>query len=419
MAHPRVVVLGAGFGGLNVVKGLSRVPVSITVIDRDNYHLFQPLLYQVATAALSPADIAVPIRVIFRRQRNVTVLMGEVEGIDTTAREVSVAGAHNVPYDILVIATGSVYTWFGHDEWAKHSYALKTLHDADKIRDRLLRAFERAESCPDPEQIRRLLTFVVVGGGPTGVELAGATSELARYTLARDFRHIDPAAARVVLCEAGPEILAGFSQRLSRYARNKLGQLGVEVHTNTPADAVDADGIDVAGHRIQAANVLWAAGTEATQAARWLGVPPARRGLLPIGADCAVAGHQEIFAIGDVALQEQDGRPLPALAPVAKQQGRYVARVIGARVMSRRLPSPFVYHDAGMLAILGRSAAVAQLPGLTLTGFIAWILWSAVHLLLLVGFRNRIIVYVEWAWAWLTYGRGARLIADPAGRPDQ
>jgi NADH dehydrogenase len=318
-----------------------------------------------------------------------------------------------VPYDILVIATGSVYTWFGHDEWAKHSYALKTLRDADEMRDRLLRAFERAESCGDPDEIRRLLTFVVVGGGPTGVELAGAISELARYTLARDFRHIDPAAARVVLCEAGPVILAGFSQRLSRYARNKLGRLGVEVHTNTPADAVDADGIDVAGHRIQAANVLWAAGTEATPAAWWLGVPPAGRGLLPVGPDCIVSGHPGIFAIGDVALQEQDGRSLPALAPVAKQQGRYVARVVRARVLKRAVPGPFVYHDAGMLAILGRSAAVAQLPGLTLTGFVAWLLWSAVHLLLLVGFRNRIVVYVEWAWAWLTYGRGARLITDP------
>ncbi len=316
-----------------------------------------------------------------------------------------------------MIATGSVYSWFGHDEWARHSCALKTLQDADEIRDRLLRAFERAESCTDPEQIRRLLTFVIVGGGPTGVELAGAISELAHYTLARDFRHIDPTAARVVLCEAGPEILAGFSQWLSRYARNKLGRLGVEVRTNTSADELDADGIDVAGHRIQAANVLWAAGTEATQAARWLGVSPARRGLLPVGTDCTLEGHQEIFAIGDVALQEQHGRPLPALAPVAKQQGRYVARVIRARVMRRPVPRPFVYHDAGMLAILGRSAAVAQLPGLTLTGFIAWILWSAVHLLLLVGFRNRIIVYVEWAWAWLTYGRGARLIADPDWLP--
>lgn len=417
MARPRVVVIGSGFGGLNTVKGLRGAPVDITLIDRTNHHLFQPLLYQVATAALSGAEIAVPIRSIFRRQENVTVLMGEVDGIDVAGRRVSVRQTAMVPYDVLVLATGSVYSWFGHDDWATHSYALKTLDDAEELRLRLLGAFERAESRDDPAENQRLLTFVVVGGGPTGVELAGAISELARYTLARDFRRINPTAARVILCEAGPEVLPGFPLPLSRYARAKLGRLGVEVRTSTPVDAVDAHGIDAAGQRIEAANVLWAAGTEATPAAHWLGIEAARNGLLPIEPDCTVTGHPEIFAIGDVTLLKHRGKPLPALAPVAKQQGRYVARVIRARVTRHRAPGPFAYKDAGMLAILGRSAAVARLPGVSVTGFLAWFLWSAVHLLLLVGARNRVIVYVNWAWAWMTYSRGARLITGLDRRP--
>ncbi len=411
-AHrPRVVVVGAGFGGLAVTKGLRGVPVDIVLIDRTNHNLFQPLLYQVGTAALAPSDIAVPVRSIFSDRPEVTVLMGEVTGVDPVGKTVAVATIGDVDFDMLVLASGSVYSWFGHDEWATHAFVLKTLDDALVLRGSLLAAFELAESRSDPDEIARLLTFVIVGGGPTGVELAGAIAELAHSTLSRDFRHIRSAAARIVLCEGGPTLLAGFPPQLADYTRRKLGELHVEVLTDTPVEIVDRDGVVAGGARIRAANVLWCAGTSATPAADWVGAPKSRNGGVLIAADCSVPGHPDIFAIGDVAtMMGSNGRPLPGVGPVAKQQGAYVARVIAARIARSPAPKPFVYKDDGQLAMVGRSAAVAELGPLKLTGFPAWILWSAVHLFFLIGTRNRLAVYLNWAWAWITYGRGARLI---------
>ena len=409
--RPRVVVAGAGFGGLNLVKALASAAVDIVLIDRTNHNLFQPLLYQVATAALAPSDIAVPIRAIFSRRRNVGVLMGEVEGVDTVKRTVRIKETGDIPYDILVLATGSVYSWFGHDAWKTHSISLKTLDDAETVRLRVLGAFERAESRTDPDEIRALLTFVVVGGGPTGVELAGAIAELARSTLARDYRRIDPTTARVVVCEAGPHLLASFPEKLSAYSKHKLASLGVEVRLGETVDEVRDDGITAAGASIRAANVFWCAGTEATPAAQWINAESARHGLVKVNAHCSVLGHDDVFAIGDVAdMKGSDGKPLPGLAPVAKQQGRYVASVIRARIRGRPAPAPFHYRDYGQLAVLGRSSAVAEFGWLRLRGIVAWFLWSAVHLFLLLGARNRVLVYFNWVWAWLTYGRGARLM---------
>ena len=408
---PRVVVVGAGFGGLNVVQALAPAAVEITLLDRTNHNLFQPLLYQVATAALAPSDIAVPIRSIFSRRPNVRVLMGEVDGVDTVGRRVRVSETGEIPYDFLILATGSVYSWFGHADWASRSISLKTLDDAERVRLHVLGAFERAESRTDPGEIRALLTFIVVGGGPTGVELAGAIAELARSTLARDYRHIDPKSTRVVVCEAGPRLLASFPERLSAYAESKLKALGVEVRTGETVEDVRDDGITAAGQRIAAANVFWCAGTEATPAARWIKSQTGRHGLIKVNADCSVVGHDDIFAIGDVAeMAGPDGKPLPALAPVAKQQGHYLGRMIRARIEERSAPKPFHYRDYGQLAVLGRSAAVADFGWLRMTGVLAWMLWGAVHLFLLLGARNKMVVYLNWVWAWITYGSGARLM---------
>nr|WP_294509309.1 NAD(P)/FAD-dependent oxidoreductase [uncultured Rhodopila sp.] len=409
--RPRVVVVGGGFGGINVVKALAPAAADITLIDRTNHNLFQPLLYQVATAALAPSDIAVPIRAIFSRKRNVTVLMGEVEAVDAANRLVRVRDTGDVPYDFLILATGSVYSWFGHDAWQAHSIALKTLDDADALRLRILGAFERAESRTDPDEIRALLTFIIVGGGPTGVELAGAIAELARSTLARDYRHIDPTSARVVICEAAPRLLATFPDSLSAYTARKLRALGVEVRLGEAVEDVRSDGITASGHTIRAANVFWCAGTEATPAAGWFGARTGRHGLIEVNPDCSVPGQDGIFAIGDVTtMQGPGGRPYPALAAVAKQQGRYLGRALRMRIEGRGDPGPFRYRDYGALAVLGRSAAVADLGWLRLKGIPAWMLWSAVHLVLLMGARNKVLVYVNWVWAWLTYGSGARLM---------
>lgn len=409
--RPRVVVIGAGFGGLNAVHALADVPVDLVLIDRNNHHLFQPLLYQVATAALAPSDIASPIRAIFARQRNVEVLLGEVDGIDIAARRVSVRELGAIPYNYLVLATGATSSWFGHADWAEHSVGLKSLEDAEALKSRLLGAFEWAESRTDPDEIRRLLTFVVVGGGATGVELAGSIRELASATLARDFRRIRPDQARVLLFEGGPDVLAGFPDRLIRYARARLERLGVEVHTGSQVEQVDEGGVVAGGQRIGSANVFWCAGVAATPAAQWIGAATGKHGTVRVGADCTVPGHPEIFAIGDVSsLDGADHRPLPGVAPVAKQQGRYVAGAIAARTAGGTAPGPFRYKDRGRLAIIGRSAAVANLPRVRLTGFPAWLLWSCVHLVLLNGLRNRVLVYVQWLWAWLFYARGARVM---------
>ena len=412
-ARQKVVVVGAGFGGLNAVHALAGSPVDIVLIDRNNHHLFQPLLYQVATAALASSDIAAPIRAIFARQQNVEVLLGEVDGVDVAARTVSVRDVGAIPYDQLVLATGSTSTWFGHDDWAKHSTGLKSLQDAEALRFRLLDAFEQAETRSDPAEIQRLLTFVVVGGGSSGVELAGSIRTLARDTLVRDFRHIHPEQARVVLFEAGPTVLAGFPDPLIRYARAGLERLGVEVRTGVQVERVDADGVVAGGERVASSNVFWCAGVAATPAARWIGAAPGKHGALQVLGDCSVPGHPDIFAIGDVAgFKGADGRPLPGVAPVAKQQGRYVASVIAARAGGTAAPPPFRYRDQGSLAIIGRSSAVASLPHLKLTGFPAWLLWSSVHLFLLVGLKNRIVVYIQWVAAWLFYTRGARLMVS-------
>lgn len=410
-SRQKVVVVGAGFGGLNAVHALARAPVDVVLIDRNNHHLFQPLLYQVATAALAASDIAAPIRAIFARQQNVEVLLGEVDGVDVAARTVSVRDVGAIPYDQLVLATGSASTWFGHDDWAEHSTGLKSLEDAEALRFRLLDAFEQAETRSDPAEIQRLLTFIVVGGGSSGVELAGSIRTLAQDTLVRDFRRIHPEQARVVLFEAGPTVLAGFPDPLIRYARAGLERLGVQVRTGMQVEKVDADGVVTGGERIASANVFWCAGVAATPAAKWIGAAPGKHGALQVLGDCSVPGHPDIFAIGDVAgFKGADGRPLPGVAPVAKQQGRYVAGVIAARAGGAAAPPPFHYRDQGSLAIIGRSSAVASLPHFRLTGFPAWLLWSSVHLFLLVGLKNRIVVYVQWVAAWLFYTRGARLM---------
>ena len=407
----KVVVIGGGFGGLNAASSLAHAPVDVVLIDRNNHHLFQPLLYQVATAALASTDIASPIRSILARKRNVEVLLGEVVAVDVASRTVSVRDAGAVSYDQLVLASGATSSWFGHSDWARHSTALKTVMDAERVRFRLLNAFERAETLRDAEEVRRLLTFVIVGGGASGVELAASICTLARDTLLNDFRRIRPEQARVVLFESGPVLLAGFPERLAAYARTQLERLGAEVHTGVKVETIDAAGVVAAGERTFSNNVFWCAGVAATPAADWIGAVSGKHGTVQVGADCSVPGHPDIFAIGDVAsFKGPDGRPLPGVAPVAKQQGRYVAGVIAARARGAAAPKPFRYRNQGSLAIIGRSTAVASLPHLEMTGRPAWLLWAGVHLVTLVGLRNRVLVYVQWVSAWLFNMRGARVM---------
>jgi NADH dehydrogenase len=413
MTRPRIVIIGAGFGGFAVVRALRRADADLVLVDRTNHHLFQPLLYQVATAALSPADIATATRALLHRQANVRVVMGEVTGIDSRGKRVKIRATEDLPYDYLIIATGAAYSFFGHDEWECHSWVIKTLEDATAIRGRLLGAFEWAESRTDPKEISRLLTFIVVGGGPTGVELAGNIAELSRATLARDFRRIDPASARVIVFEAGPTLLSSFPKHLAQYADAALRSLGVEVRLGTAVTAIDARGLTAGDERIEAANIFWAAGTAARPAAQWLGAAAARNGAVKIAADCTVPGYDNIFAIGDVASQpDATGQPLPGLAAVAKQQGAYVGKLVAARLKGKPPPPPFRYRDLGTMAVIGRSRAVARFPRMSFTGTAAWLLWSLVHLLLLTDFRSRLAVYFNWTWSWFTYGRGARLITD-------
>jgi NADH:ubiquinone reductase (H+-translocating) len=410
----RAVIVGAGFGGLAAARGLARAPIDVMVIDRHNYHLFQPLLYQVATAALSEADIAMPIRAILRDQDNARVLLDDVTGIDLVGRRVDtrLGGAHR--YDYLVLATGARYNYFGHLDWPQLAPALKSLDDATLMRRRILLAFEEAETTTDEAMRRRLLTFVLVGAGPTGVELAGALAELARATLSRDFRHIDPGTARIVLVEAGPRILSEFPDKLADFAQRSLERMGVEIIAGTPIEAIDAHGVTAKGRHIEAANVLWCAGVAATPVAQWLTLPAVAGGRVAVEADLSAPGHPEIFVIGDAALATgPEGRPLPGLAAVAEQQGRYAARAIAGRIAGIRAP-PFRYRDKGALATIGRSSAIADFGRVRLTGWVAWVLWSIVHIFFLIGFRNRVSVFLNWVWAWLTYGRGARLITGDA-----
>jgi NADH:ubiquinone reductase (H+-translocating) len=405
----RIVILGAGFGGLNAAKQLTRLDVDVTVIDQYNYHLFQPLLYQVATAALSPADIAAPIRGILRGQANATVLLGTVTAMDIQARTVR-AGAAAVPYDFLIVATGARHSYFGHDEWEAVAPGLKTIDDATAMRRRILLAFEQAEDSDDEAERRRLLTFLIIGGGPTGVEMAGAIAELARAALARGFRRIDPTTARIVLVEAGPRILAAFPPKLSASAEQALRTLGVELCIGRAVTQCDADGAMVGNERIESRTLIWAAGVAASPAAEWLRAQSDRSGRVMVGPDLSLPGHPEIFVLGDTAHVEGPRGVLPGVAPVAKQQGRYVARVIAAKIAGTPSPGPFRYRDYGNLATIGRRAAIADLGWVRVSGRVGWLLWSAAHIYFLIGFRRRVLVALEWFWSYLTYQRGARLI---------
>ncbi len=415
-----VVIVGAGFGGLEAARALARAgpprgTVEVTLVDRQNHHLFQPLLYQVATAALSPGDIAWPARSIFRRQRNLAVIMAEVAGVDTEARLVHTREGLALPYDALMLATGTTHSYFGRDEWAAVAPGLKTIADATEIRGRLLLAFERAEIAADADEQRRLLTFAVVGGGPTGVEMAGAMVELARHTLRGEFRRIDPAAmTRVVLIEAGPRLLPSFPEDLSRYAHRSLERMGVQVLTETLVTGCDGEGVQCGdGRRIPASTIVWAAGVTATPAGTWIEAPRDRAGRITVMPDLSVPGHPEIFAIGDLAAAtDAEGRPVPGIAPAAKQMGRYVGRLLAARAAGgQRSPAPpFVYRHYGDLATIGRRSAVVALGRIRLTGLIGWWFWGIAHIWFLIGFRSRVVVSFEWLWSYLTFQRGARLI---------
>jgi NADH dehydrogenase len=410
---PRVVIVGAGFGGLAAATALKDAAAQVVIIDRRNYHLFQPLLYQVATAALSPADIAQPIRSILRRQRNATVLLGRVTDIDTAAHEVLLS-ERRIAYDYLIVATGARHAYFGHDDWEPVAPGLKKIEDATDIRKRILVAFEKAESSNDPDERTALLAFVVVGGGPTGVEIAGAIAELAKQALAADFRNVDSLDARVTLIEAGPRILPAFPESLSNVAHRALERLGVEVRLGAPVTACDADGVVVMGERIGARTILWAAGVAASPAARWLGAEKDHAGRVKVQADLSLPGHPEVFVIGDTALAtDAAGNPLPGIAPAAKQAGQYVAQVIRARIAGRKAPPPFRYRHLGNLATIGRKAAIADFGRIRLSGRVAWLLWGLVHIYFLIGFRNRLVVSLNWLWAYLTFERGSRLITGP------
>jgi NADH dehydrogenase len=412
---PHVVIVGGGFGGMAAARALRRAPVRITIIDRSNHHLFQPLLYQVATAALSPADIAAPIRRIFRRQANVAVMLAEATAVDVAARRVVLADGC-VDYDILIIATGATHAYFGHDEWAQYATGLKSLRDALHIRQRMLMAFEIAEREPAEARRRAWMTFVIVGGGPTGVELAGTLAEVSRQTLARDFRRINTASARVILVEAGPRVLSAYPDDLSEDARKQLEKLGVSVWTGVSVTGVDPDGVCIGAERVHARTVLWAAGVAGSPLARTLGVPLDRAGRVLVTPELTIAGSDEVYVIGDLAHIEEDGALVPGVAPAAIQQGERAARNILA-TLEGRPRQPFHYVDKGMLATIGRGAAVGKIGRFKFTGFLAWLLWLFVHILFLIGFRNRLIVMIQWAWSYITFDRGARLITSPLKEP--
>lgn len=406
---PQVVVIGGGFGGLAAVRALRRAPVAITLIDRTNHHVFQPLLYQVATAGLSPADIAAPIRNIVSQQKNVQVRMGEVIGIDVAARRVLMINRVET-YDMLVLAPGASHSYFGKPEWERFAPGLKTITDATRLRRDILLAFEAAENESDPSVRQALLTFVLVGAGPTGVEMAGAIAELAHRALAADFRAINPHQTRIVLLEAAPRILNSFDERLAARAHNALTRMGVDVRCGFPVEAIDEAGVMVDGQRIASRTVIWTAGVKASSLTHSLGVSLDRAGRVLVQPDLSIDGHPEVFVIGDASAVVQAGKPLPGVAPVAMQQGCYVGTVIARRVAGRVAPPPFHYVDKGNMATVGRSFAIMDLRGLRLSGFIAWSLWLWIHIFFLIGFRNRLLVMLQWAWAYITFDRGARLI---------
>jgi len=413
---PHVVIVGGGFGGLNAARELSRRPLRVTLVDRRNHHLFQPLLYQVATAALSPADIATPLRHILSARRNVTVFLAEVERVDLAAHKVILTDGE-LAYDAVIVAAGASHSYFGHDEWEFAAPGLKSLEDALEIRRRVLLAYEAAERCEDATERQALLRFVVVGGGPTGVELAGALAEISRKTVAADFRMIDPTQAQILLLEAGPRVLPSFPEALSRKAEAQLRRLGVEVRTGAPVTNVSPDAVWVGGEQIRSRAIVWAAGVAASPLGRSLGVKLDRAGRVMVEADLSLPGYPEAFVIGDLAaFVHQGGQPLPGLAPVAIQQGRAAAQNVWRRLTGRPTER-FSYRDKGSIATIGRASAVAVIRGLHLSGFVAWLAWLLVHIFFLIGFRNRFVVLFEWAWAYATYQRGARLITGRPGFP--
>ena len=412
----RVVIVGAGFGGLETTHRLNGAPVTITLIDRRNHHLFQPLLYQVATASLATSEIAWPIRYLLRDRPEVTTLFATVTGVDATTRRVLLEGGDAVPYDTLVLATGVRHTYFGHDEWEKFAPGLKTLEDATTLRRHILVAFERAEREGDPVRRDALLTFAIIGAGPTGVELAGTIAELAHHTLVGDFRNIDTRKARVVLIEAGPRVLAGFADDLAAFAQTSLEKIGVEVVLGQAVTECSADGVVYGDKKLEARTIIWAAGVRASPAAEWLAVPADRAGRVQVQPDLTVPGHPEIFAIGDtVTLAAWDGRPVPGIAPAAKQEGRYVAALIRARLEGRPLP-PFTYKHAGSLAQIGKRLAVIDFGRIKLRGATAWWIWGIAHIYFLIGLRHRLSVALSWLWIYVRDQRAARLITQGSSK---
>lgn len=411
-SRPKVVIVGGGFAGLTAATKLAKANVEVTVLDRHNYHCFQPLLYQVATAELSPADIAWPIRHVLRKQKNARVVLGDVSSIDLEGKKV-VADTGTFAFDELILATGARHSYFGNDDWEKSAPGLKRIEDATIIRRRLLMAFERAELSEDPAERERLLTFAIVGAGPTGVELAGAIIEVARQVMPTEFRRIDPRTARVILIEAGPRVLPAFPEKLTDYTRRSLEKMGVEVMTDTRVTHVNDAGVDLANGRLDAATVIWAAGVVASPAGRWLGAATDRAGRVIVEPNLSVPGHPNVFVVGDTAtVKRPDGQEVPGVAPAAKQMGAFVADVIASRARGAVPPAEFKYRHQGDVATIGRRSAVIVMPYMNLTGFTAWLVWCVAHIYFLIGARNRIAVAFKWVWDFMTFQRGARLITD-------
>ncbi len=411
MTNPfRVVIIGCGFGGLEAAKALANAPVQITLLDRTNHHLFQPLLYQVATAGLSAPAIAAPIRHIFRKQKNVTVLMKDVCTIDAPAKHVICSDGEAISYDALIVATGSTHSYFGHDDWVKHAPGLKTLDDAMNIRRQILSAFEQAEQ--EPQHAQEWLTFAVIGAGPTGVEMAGTMAEIAHNTLRGEFRNVDPTKARVLLIEGGPRVLSTYDESLSAKALKQLQRLNVEVKLNAKVTSIDADGFTIGDERIAAHTVIWAAGVTASPLAKTLGVPLDKTGRVPVAADLSVAGLIDVYVVGDLAAAISRSKPVPGVSPAAKQMGRCAAQNILAKLRGRA-PQVFVYRDYGSLATIGRKSAIAHVGPVKFSGFAAWLFWLFVHVYFLIGFRNRFFVLIDWAWSYMTFVRSARIIQSP------
>lgn len=419
-AAPHVVIVGGGFGGLQAAKALGKQPVQVTVIDHNNFHLFQPMLYQVATAGLSPADIANPLRAVLENQPNTGVLMAEVTGIDVNSQEVLLGEMQALHYDYLILATGATSNYFGHPEWRRLAPGLKDVNDALVVRCQVLSAFEAAERESDAQKRRALLTFVLVGGGPTGVELAGAIAELARQSLKGNFRHIDPTMTRIVLVQGPQRILPEFPAMLARQASQKLQQLGVEIRTGKHVKEVRKDGVMIGDEHLATENVIWTAGVKASPAGEWLHAEVDHDGRVKVKKDLSVSGHSNIFVIGDTALVEQNGKPLPGLAPVAMQEADYVATVIGNRIAGKTHPQPFRYFDKGTLATVGRGFGIVSIGPLRFAGLLAWLTWLFVHILFLIGVRNRLLVFLQYAWTYFTYQRGTRVIipTDSVRIPD-